>query len=1304
MIRAVGRPAVGLALVVLYVALVMTMLGRLDLVDRVVSGFRSAADQQQDERVHENGRSKSARARDHPARGRTPPESKRRQPGRRSSQSVGDELEGAATSVLGSAWRALRLPLLLFMLSVASITALRARSRRRRLAGVRRFELRPSREDTATPYQREKLFDAWHGQLCPRWWERLLRGPPSIALEVHQLPDDRQALALAATQAEAAMIEGRLSATYPDVSLRPLTVGPTWGRCVTRLKKRRVFVARIQTVKDDEQALMDSIIATMARVAEPATVQLVLTPAPWLAHRLSRRLLKLREQELTRGEHRDRADIGVDSVVEDKELKGALETQHRSLFWVEIRVASDSREAARALAGLFSEAHSENALVGRNMRLRGWLYRRRIALGAPNPLPPFLHGVLSSSELAALVGVPRQRVKTAQLVRAPNGRALAGPQITRDPALEIMRDERGPVGIKPADRKYGQAFIGAQGVGKTSGTAKTIEIDARDRDAAMIVADPNQALALLALSLIPADRTVWYMDLARPEVGINPLQIDAGPDAVADVVLQAMKEAHEPGAILSQSDEFLRNAALAVCAVEPEPTLWHMYELLSPRRTPYRERVVDRLDGMEGMAAVARYWGQTFPDRWMDSRTHMAGQLAAPLNKINRLLTSPSVDIALRHPFALDIAEVIRNREVLIVNGALGEVGEQNAVVVLQFLLQLVHQAMKQQQRLPPEERVRVCLKIDEAHLVLTPSFATMLALHRAAGPLEVTAAWQYSEQVADRTIRSGLKSLLRSRSMFAMGEVADAREQAEVAMEVYSDLIRGEQDDRERARFGPDDIVRLPIFEAINSWVADGARQTAFYARTLPLREANVELREHHLARQREAGAFWPAVLADPLEQAPVKANAREERADESASEADQVAPVDGEHVGAQTSAADVDPADAQEDRPEPGDGDQSPGSEEADQQTDSAEPKSPAPEAELPATYRAVHPTNVLALRWDKTEVDPQVAARLEPQVRDLEIVRALWRHEVLLLSHLWQEWWPDRATRAAQLRLVRLVEAGWLRRFQLQASRGRYEAGYVLARAGFAAGQAHHGPDGPYIPTEAKWQERRIADYRTFEHRLQTNAWVLCFRRLVCDHAVEWRGEREGRLEVPTKLENGRRVPIGAEDLRSERYRRVRDLRGKQFGRVWPDATVTMDMPHRGRRFDLMLELDRTGKPTKNLDKFHRYDALLTGWWQAVERYRRLGEAPAVIFICIDEAKLESFMRAADREVTGRLARPGTPEDTWPYPGRERMLFCSERDVHEGSLRAFKLPAAASDARPGSELEPREVRLPGGPRQGG
>src|SRR5207253_1197445 len=163
---------------------------------------------------------------------------------------------------------------------------------------------------------------------------------------------------------------------------------------------------------------------------------------------------------------------------------------------------------------------------------------------------------------------------------------LAPPEITRDPELELMRDERGPVGLLLDDLKYGLALIGATGVGKSTEMAWTIKNDARDRDAAMIVADIKEDTAKLALELIPEDR----------------------------------------------------------------------------------KEIVERLRHRPGLGAVERYWRNTFPERWMDSRTHMAGQLAAPLNKIGRLLATPSVDLALRHPFALDISRLIRERQVLIVS------------------------------------------------------------------------------------------------------------------------------------------------------------------------------------------------------------------------------------------------------------------------------------------------------------------------------------------------------------------------------------------------------------------------------------------------------------------------------------------------------------------------------------------------------------------------------------------------------------------------------------------------------------
>jgi hypothetical protein len=221
---------------------------------------------------------------------------------------------------------------------VANVAS-RSVQRRRRRQRLRRFELRLGREDVASPYKREKLFDAWHGQLIARWWERPCRGQLSVALEVHHGADATQRLVLACPDGCVEMLEGRLLETYPDVRLFELSGQPRWAGHIVRLKKRRLFIDRLQTVKDDEQALCESLVQTMASLGRPATVQLVLTPAPWLLHRLARALLKRRERDLTRDERHRRDDIGVDSVVEDKELKGALETQHRSLYFTEIRIA-----------------------------------------------------------------------------------------------------------------------------------------------------------------------------------------------------------------------------------------------------------------------------------------------------------------------------------------------------------------------------------------------------------------------------------------------------------------------------------------------------------------------------------------------------------------------------------------------------------------------------------------------------------------------------------------------------------------------------------------------------------------------------------------------------------------------------------------------------------------------------------------------------------------------------------------------------------------------------------------------------
>ena len=141
-----------------------------------------------------------------------------------------------------------------------------------------------------------------------------------------------------------------------------------------------------------------------------------------------------------------------------------------------------------------------------------------------------------------------------------------------------------------------------------------------------------------------------------------------------------------------------------------------------------------------------------------------------------------------------------------------------------------------------------------------------MLAEGRSAG-LEAVFAWQYSAQIRDEVIRSGVRSLLQSISIFRMREMEDARSLAGLAMEVYSDRISVNQDEQERLRFSPDDVVKLPIHRAINLWVADGVPRAGFLGHTLPMEDLfDANRAAHHLDAQRERGGHHPEFLTDPI------------------------------------------------------------------------------------------------------------------------------------------------------------------------------------------------------------------------------------------------------------------------------------------------------------------------------------------------------------------------------------------------------------------------------------------------------
>ena len=175
-----------------------------------------------------------------------------------------------------------------------------------------------------------------------------------------------------------------------------------------------------------------------------------------------------------------------------------------------------------------------------------------------------------------------------------------------------------------------------------------------------------------------------------------------------------------------------------------------------------------------------------------DARSTTTAKLDAPVNKLARLLNSPSIKrVLLNDSLRVDFDRVIADGEVLVVKGALGAMGAGNTSVLMQLLVGMLDAALARQQDLVPVgDSVAVALKVDEAPLVLNRGFAETMALKRSAG-LETVACWQTDSQWTDREVRDQLDALFAHRVYFATASARDARAPSALTMAEFSDTVR---------------------------------------------------------------------------------------------------------------------------------------------------------------------------------------------------------------------------------------------------------------------------------------------------------------------------------------------------------------------------------------------------------------------------------------------------------------------------------------------------------------------------------
>jgi DNA-binding Lrp family transcriptional regulator len=329
-------------------------------------------------------------------------------------------------------------------------------------------------------------------------------------------------------------------------------------------------------------------------------------------------------------------------------------------------------------------------------------------------------------------------------------------------------------------------------------------------------------------------------------------------------------------------------------------------------------------------------------------------------------------------------------------------------------------------------------------------------------------------------------------------------------------------------------------------------------------------------------------------------------------------------------------------------------------------------------PASYVAAHRYDGAAIHHDR--VARTVPCALQP--RDVSVIHDIWRYKFLSASQIIELWWAGCSARAAQRRLRKLFEAGYIERFRPITRRGSFPWTYDLAQEGHRLLQQHG-----LVPVGQRFATRRIYDYGHVLHELQLNAWVLAYRRVLGSTLLRWEGETD--IEPPREARNGQ--------MRLDSDWSAKGLRQPHARLLRPDAILEIE------RDDLndgihtfLIEFDRTRRVDKNYGKFRRYDAFLNWWWNHLP-LSDIDNPPYVLFICQDGSQRELFMAAADHELTGHRWHPSLGADDDEYVGRRRMLFTLERDLHAGALDAWRLPAFPPD-HPNRVPEVRRVRLPG------
>lgn len=376
-------------------------------------------------------------------------------------------------------------------------------------------------------------------------------------------------------------------------------------------------------------------------------------------------------------------------------------------------------------------------------------------------------------------------------------------------------------GMKRVDRRRHIYLIGKSGMGKTRLLEQLIRYDVAANEGIGLI-DPHGDLALAVLDFVPTHRIqdVVYVDPSDAEypIAFNPFA--SVPATQRQNVAQGLVEIFKKQFMSSWSprmEHLFRFATLAILE-HPEGTLYELMRLLTDAQA--RQKTVSFLTD----DVVKRFFAVEFAG-FSQKYDHEA---ITPLtNRLGQFFADPFLRaIFTQVENKIDVADIMNNGKILIVNTSKGLLGEDNSSLLGAFFLTKINQVAMARSRVAEVNRREFYLYVDEFQNAATESFSSLFSESRKFA-INITIANQYLAQIPPPLLEA------------IFGNVST----------IISFRIGGSDSDRMAKEFmplvQPQDLINLGVRDFYIKMSIDGQTAAPFSARTLdvmPVEHSNAD------------------------------------------------------------------------------------------------------------------------------------------------------------------------------------------------------------------------------------------------------------------------------------------------------------------------------------------------------------------------------------------------------------------------------------------------------------------------------